>query len=53
MTKWPNSMACFTRGEAMRNDFHPEHGDSPLECAALLLSVILMPFLMIVALIVL
>ena len=34
----------------MRNDFHPEHGDSPLECAAVLLSVILMPFLVMVAL---
>lgn len=34
----------------MRNDFHPEHGDSPLECAAVLLSVLLMPFLMVVAL---
>jgi hypothetical protein len=34
----------------MSHDFHPEQGDSPLECLAVLLSVLLMPFLIVVAL---
>jgi hypothetical protein len=34
----------------MNHDFHPEQGESPLECLAVLVSVIIMPVLLIVAL---